>query len=121
MPSIYFLWVIFICAMTVGGCIGTIPESASDPRVSGAESLSDGRDVRAGDLFEILGTVIYEPMEGGFYAIRGDDGRAYDPVNLPEAFRREGLKVRIGARLHEGMASVHMYGVLIEVVSIAVQ
>ena len=71
------------------------------------------------DTFEILGTVVYRSMEGGFYAIDGDNGRKYDPISLPDSFRKDGLKVKVTARPRTDARSIHMYGTIIEVVNIA--
>jgi len=71
--------------------------------------------------FEIQGTVVYKSMEGGFFAIDADDGRKYNPINLPEAFRKDGTKVRVTARLRRDAVSFHMYGSIIDVVTIAAQ
>jgi hypothetical protein len=73
------------------------------------------------DLFEIVGTVTYQQMEGGFYAIDGDDGRKYDPVNLPEAFKKDGLKVKGTARRKKDVVGIHMYGEIIEIVDLEKQ
>jgi hypothetical protein len=48
----------------------------------------------AGTDVRITGTVSHLDLEGGFYAIRGDDGVTYDPTNLPPAFQRDGLSSR---------------------------
>ncbi|MCH8217450.1 MAG: hypothetical protein IH892_11840 [Planctomycetes bacterium] len=74
-----------------------------------------------GDTFEIQGTVVYKNIEGGFFAIESDDGSKYDPINLPESFRRDGLKVKVSARFKKEAMSFHMYGAIIEVVNIAAQ
>jgi hypothetical protein len=73
------------------------------------------------DTFEILGTVVYNNLEGGFFAIDGDNGSKYDPISLPESFRKDGLKVKVTARLRKDAMSMHMYGSIIEVVNIAGQ
>ncbi|MEK6756891.1 MAG: hypothetical protein AABZ02_12130 [Bacteroidota bacterium] len=67
---------------------------------------------------KLTGTVIYVSLEGGFYGIKGDDGKNYDPVNLPEEFRKDGLRVRFEAKELKDRASFHMWGILIEIVSI---
>jgi hypothetical protein len=42
----------------------------------------------------ITGTVVYQDLEGGFWAIVGDDGTKYQPVNgLPPSVQREGCRV----------------------------
>jgi len=73
------------------------------------------------DSFEIVGTVTYRNIEGGFYAIDGDNGSKYDPINLPESFRKDGLRVKVTARLRMDAMSLHMYGAIVEVVNIAAQ
>ena len=73
------------------------------------------------DTFDILGTVVYKNSEGGFFAIDGDDGSKYDPISLPESFRKEGLEVTVTARLRKHAMSIHLYGPIIEVVKIAGQ
>jgi hypothetical protein len=44
--------------------------------------------VEPGGLFQGSGTVAYKTFEGGFWAIDGDDGETYDPVDLPSDFER---------------------------------
>jgi hypothetical protein len=84
-----------------------------------SETLSsESPTITETDTFEIQGTVVYKNIEGGFFAIDGDDGSKYDPINLPEAFRKDGLKIRITARLKKDAGSYHMYGAIIEVVNI---
>lgn len=58
------------------------------------------------------GTVVYVPLEGGFFGIVGDSGVRYEPVNLPEEFCRDGLRVVFVAEYIEA-ASIHMWGELI--------
>ena len=57
-------------------------------------------------------------FEGGFYAIRGDDASTYDPINLPDEFEVDGLRVRFEGRLLRDRVSFHMAGPIIEVVTI---
>lgn len=71
-----------------------------------------------GDRMKATGTVVYLPIEGGFYGIQGDDGKKYDPANLPREFRKDGLRVRYEVKEVKGRASVHMWGTIVEVVHI---
>lgn len=64
------------------------------------------------------GTVRHSELEGGFYAIRGDDSVTYDPTNLPERYRRDGLRVGVRARVRSDMAGIHMVGPIIEIIEI---
>ena len=59
----------------------------------------------------ITGTVRFFTLEGGFWAVRGDDGVTYDPKNgLATTFQREGLRVtaRSSHRLNPEPAAVIM-------------
>ncbi len=70
------------------------------------------------NTFATTGTVVFLSFEGGFYGIKGDDGRNYDPTNLANEFRKEGLRVRFRAKELKDQASFHMWGHLIEIAEI---
>jgi hypothetical protein len=91
--------------------------------MSGSENRNGGpgKPTPASDAFEILGTVTFKDLEGGFYAIESFDGKKYDPINLPESFRKDGLKVKATARPQKDVMSFRMYGEIIEVISIESQ
>jgi hypothetical protein len=68
---------------------------------------------------QVNGTVRYFTLEGGFWAVQGDDGVTYDPMNgLAPAFQRENLKVTLVARVRNDMGGFHMVGPIVEVLSI---
>jgi hypothetical protein len=79
---------------------------------------SGGRARGAEDEIEITGVVRYSPLEGGFYAIRGDDGGSYNPSSLPEEFRQDGLPVVARVRLLRDMVSVRQTGQIVELLEI---
>jgi len=65
---------------------------------------------------QVNGTVTHYDLEGGFWAIKGDDGKVYDPVGgLPTEFQKDGLRVRLVAVPRPDMASFHMVGALVEI------
>lgn len=64
-------------------------------------------------LIHGTGTVVYLSFEGGFYGIVADDGKKYDPINMPEEFKVDGLRVRFTANL-TNYASFHMWGYVVE-------
>ncbi len=64
------------------------------------------------------GTVRFNPIEGGFYGIVGDNGENYDPINLEKEFQVDGLRVRFEAKKRDDLASFHMWGTLIEIINI---
>jgi hypothetical protein len=72
----------------------------------------------AGTEVRITGTVAHVELEGGFYAIRGDDGVTYDPTNLPPEFQKDGLKVEAEARRRDDMMGIHQAGPIVQLVRI---
>lgn len=67
----------------------------------------------------VLGTIQYYTFEGGFWAVRGDDGITYDPLGgLPPEFERDGLRVWLEAKLRPDMGSFHMAGPIVEIIRI---
>ena len=65
------------------------------------------------------GTVQFLTLEGGFWAIKGDDNVTYEPVpTLASEFQQSGLRVRFEARILGDAGGVHMAGPLVEIVQI---
>jgi hypothetical protein len=62
----------------------------------------------------IVGVVKRYQLEGGFYAILGDDGVTYDPVNLPAEFQKDGLAVEADAHKRSDMLGIHQVGPIVE-------
>ncbi len=121
---------ILMCGVALVGCKGkpvsekAIPKvepNVSEPNIAqpNASPSLESPTIPDSDTFEMQGTIVRKNIEGGFYAIDGDDGRKYNPINLSESFRKDGLKVKVTARLRMDAMSIHMYGAIIEVVEIA--
>lgn len=72
----------------------------------------------AKDEISVKGTVEHVELEGGFWGVIGDDGKRYDVVNLSKEFRKQGLRVKFVGRLRPDRVSFHMWGVIVEVISI---
>jgi hypothetical protein len=67
----------------------------------------------------VTGTVQHYMVEGGFWAVRGDDGVTYDPLGaLPAALQREGLRVVMVAKTRNDLAGIHMVGPIVEIIEI---
>jgi hypothetical protein len=64
--------------------------------------------------FRIVGTVHHLDVEGGVFVIRDEQGTQYNPLNLPPAFRVEGMKVEADACRRDDMMSIGMVGPLVE-------
>jgi hypothetical protein len=82
----------------------------------GASAVSTQFTINDG-LIHGKGTVIYLSFEGGFYGIVGDDGKNYDPINMPQEFKVDGLRVQFTANLTNYL-SFHMWGYVVKLFSI---
>lgn len=72
------------------------------------------------NAIKVNGTVQFMSFEGGFWAVRGDDNVTYDPMNgVPAPFQVQGLRVRMEARRRDDMASIHMAGPIVEILSLS--
>ena len=119
---------VLMCCMTLVGCddkSDSKPMQPADPAVfdpnksAPEESPPTDRSMATDpSTFEIQGTVVHKNLEGGFYAIDGDDGRKFVPINLSERFMKDGLKVKVTARPKRDTMSFRMYGEIIEIVEI---
>lgn len=82
----------------------------------GATALSTQPTVNDGPIHG-KGTVVYLSFEGGFYGIAGDDGENYDPINMPQEFKIQGLRVQFTANFTDYL-SYHMWGYVVKLLSI---
>jgi hypothetical protein len=82
----------------------------------GASALSTQFTTNDG-LIHGKGAVKYLSFEGGFYGIVGDDGENYDPINMPQEFKVDGLRVQFVANITNYL-SFHMWGYVVKLVSI---
>ncbi len=64
------------------------------------------------------GEVQYIDLEGGFYGIIGDDGKYYDPINLPTKFQEDELKVSYVLKILENQTSIHVWGTVVKILEI---
>ncbi len=69
-------------------------------------------------ILDFTGTIVYVPLEGGFFGIVDRNGRQYDPLHLPESLRRDGLQVRVKARPVPEAIGFRMWGLKIEIIDI---
>lgn len=72
----------------------------------------------SGPTDQISGTIRYLDLEGGLYVIQDAEGTSYNPMNLPEAFRVEGMAVEAEARRRDDIASIGMVGPVVELLRI---
>ena len=64
------------------------------------------------------GQVSYINLEGGFYGIKTDDGKNLEPINLPEEFKTDGIRVSFNYKLRTDLASCRMWGTIVEIIEI---
>jgi hypothetical protein len=103
MRSLYLVMLLAVAACNSGGG-GTADWVVPTPPAEGK-----------GEQTHISGVVKFHEVEGGFYAIQGEDGVTYDPTNLPEEFRQEGLAVEIEARKRPDVMSVRQVGTIVDI------
>ena len=73
---------------------------------------------RTQDVIHVAGTVHHLPLEGGVWVIRAADGTQYQPLELPAAFRKDGLGVEVRARHRDNVVTTGMAGSTIDVLHI---
>jgi hypothetical protein len=66
----------------------------------------------------IVGTVRHVELEGGFFGIVDEQGNRFDPVNLPERFEKDGLRVKFRMTKLQDRMSFHMWGTLVKITKI---
>jgi hypothetical protein len=74
--------------------------------------------INQGQLMEFKATVVYKTVEKGFYALDADNGRRFQPLNLPLAMRVHGSRVKVTGVIKQDMATTANYGQTFEISSI---
>lgn len=80
--------------------------------------IAQSQEVAQDETIAIFGTVVYIDLEGGFYGILSTQGDKYDPINLPIEFQHDGLPVYVVAKIRTDLGSIHMWGIIIEILEI---
>jgi len=99
-PGVTVINVIFLISLVfvlTGACI-------SSYSVCGAQ-----------DEISFLAEVKWISLEGGFFGLVTEDGRKFLPLNLPEEFKKKGLKVRVKGNIKKDIATVQMWGMPFEI------
>jgi len=70
--------------------------------------------------FEIssTGTITYIDLEGGFYGLVTSDGVKYLPLDLPDEFKQDGLKVDFSGVIDPDIMTIQMWGQPLKILSI---
>ncbi len=64
------------------------------------------------------GKVEYVTLGMGFYGIRAEDGKQYEPQNLAPEFQSDGLQVKFELKVLPDVGTIYMWGTPVEVVEI---
>lgn len=64
------------------------------------------------------GIIKYIDLEGGFYGIITDKQEHYDPINLPETYQQDNIRIEFKAIYVKNQSSIHMWGKLIYILEI---
>ncbi len=100
-------------ALLLAFAVGCARSSSDSDWVTPAAAVEPG-----GTPLHIVGVMRHRDVEGGFWAIEGEDGISYDPGNLPESFQKEGLLVEAYVRRRDDRAGIHMSGPIVDIVRI---
>ncbi|MCH1930333.1 hypothetical protein L9G16_09075 [Shewanella sp. A25] len=66
----------------------------------------------AGEGVMLQGTVRYIGLEGGFWGIITDNGKQILPKNLPQDYKKDGLRLSFTAQEITGMMTIQQWGTL---------
>ena len=84
------------------------PEAADRPEAQDPEAEVT--------LVTLTGTVTRVDLEGGFWGLRGDDGRRYALEGLPGQWHKDGLRVRLRGHVFAEENAASRWGTVLEVV-----
>lgn len=74
----------------------------------------DGDD----ETITVVGTVDFIQVEGGCWSILAADQTRYEPINLPEEFKQDGLAVRAVLLPRDDLVSICQIGQIVEILTI---
>ena len=100
----------FVVLCATAACSTNPPPDTVTPTPSETPEAEASPDLVVG-----VGTITFFDLEGGFYGLVADDGARYDPLNLDEAFRQDGLRVRFRAKLRTGVMTIRQWGKPVEI------
>ena len=68
--------------------------------------------------FTIVGTIRHVDIEGGGWLIREDGGKSYQPQNLSDEFKKDGLRVRAKVQRVKDAVGVLQAGEIVRIIRI---
>ena len=91
-----------------------VSNSVADP----SNNLEQVAAVYPKDDIVITGTVKQVEAEGSFWGIVGDNGKQYEVVNLPDEFKKQGLRVKFVGKVRPDQVSYHMWGIRVDAITV---
>lgn len=82
---------------------------------SGPDELANGPESGVESELQFEGLVQHLQLEGGAWVIESKDGTTYDPRNLPDEYKEEGLPVSVWANRLEDQVGIRMVGPIISI------
>ena len=80
-------------------------------------SCKSGSDSAKG-IVSGKGKIEYVTLGMGFYGIKGEDGKQYEPQNLAPEFQSDGMKIKYELKVLPDVGTIYMWGTPVEVVEI---
>jgi len=107
--------VIRFCGATIV-CLGLLAAGGGCHGSSSGRHKAVPSDTVGAQSQVVTGTVRHIEVEGGFYGIVTDDGTNLDPVNLPEEFQEDGLRLEARVVPLRDRVSIHMWGTPVRII-----
>ncbi|QYJ90501.1 hypothetical protein [Shewanella halotolerans] len=94
-----------------------VETSKAQPKAEDLKIVAEGLSKETSDSLQkaitmTQGTVRYFNLEGGFWGIVADDGRHILPQNLPQEYRKDGLRLSFKAQEVKDMMTIQQWGIL---------
>jgi len=84
-------------------------------------ALAESADLNnAENEISFVAEVSWISLEGGFYGLVAEDGGKFLPLNLPEEFRKDGLKIKVRGKIRRDVATIYMWGTPLEILEIEI-
>lgn len=75
-------------------------------------------DATGPDAVEIVAAVEFQAVEGGCWSLLAGDGTRYEPLELSEPYRVQGLEVEASVRRRTDLGTICQVGQVVEIVEI---
>jgi hypothetical protein len=69
-------------------------------------------------VFTVIGTIRHLDIEGGGWVIAEDGGKSYQPQDLSDGFKKDGLRVRAKVRRVKDAVGVLQAGEIVRIIQI---